>query len=166
MCTCVHISVTKWCIVGYWSGALWDLWNVSLLGLITSMAGKTFPAFPWHAQRVIFRIWHTFEFRVWLWFSSILRPPMCWWLLWQVIHRRNDAPDRPFRNTGSTPLAFIYNTGIFDDHSSTYSYIIYTCSKHLRHRGRDRVAAMLPTTFYFKDIFPAWRLLFFILKSA
>ena len=27
MCTCVHISVTKWCIVGYGTGALWDLWN-------------------------------------------------------------------------------------------------------------------------------------------
>ena len=25
MCTHVHISVTKWCIVGYWTGALWDL---------------------------------------------------------------------------------------------------------------------------------------------
>ena len=24
MCTCVHISVTKWCIVGYGTGALWD----------------------------------------------------------------------------------------------------------------------------------------------
>ena len=27
MCTCVHISVTKWCIVGYLSDALWDLWD-------------------------------------------------------------------------------------------------------------------------------------------
>ena len=25
MCTCVHISITKWCIVGYLSNALWDL---------------------------------------------------------------------------------------------------------------------------------------------
>ena len=30
MCTCVHISVTKWCIVGYLSGALWDLWDGSI----------------------------------------------------------------------------------------------------------------------------------------
>ena len=29
MCTCVHISVTKWCIVGYLSDALWDLWEGS-----------------------------------------------------------------------------------------------------------------------------------------
>ena len=30
MCTCVHISVTKWCIVGYLSNALWDLWDWSI----------------------------------------------------------------------------------------------------------------------------------------
>ena len=30
MCTCVHISVTKWCIVGYLSDAFWDLWNGSI----------------------------------------------------------------------------------------------------------------------------------------
>ena len=27
MCTHVHISVTKWCIVGYTTGALWDLYK-------------------------------------------------------------------------------------------------------------------------------------------
>ena len=27
MCTHVHISVTKWCIVRYGTGALWDLWD-------------------------------------------------------------------------------------------------------------------------------------------
>ena len=31
MCTCVHISVTNWCIVGYKSNALWNLWDVSIL---------------------------------------------------------------------------------------------------------------------------------------
>ena len=25
------ISVTKWCIVGYWTGALWDLWDRSII---------------------------------------------------------------------------------------------------------------------------------------
>ena len=30
MCTFVHISVTKWCIVGYLSDALWDLWDGSI----------------------------------------------------------------------------------------------------------------------------------------
>ena len=29
MCTDVHISVTEWCIVGYETGALWDLWDGS-----------------------------------------------------------------------------------------------------------------------------------------
>ena len=30
MCTCVHISVTKWCIVGNFSNELWDLWDASI----------------------------------------------------------------------------------------------------------------------------------------
>ena len=30
MCTCVYISVTKWCSVGYRTGALWDLCNMSI----------------------------------------------------------------------------------------------------------------------------------------
>ena len=30
MYICVHISVTKWCIVGYLSDALWDLWYGSI----------------------------------------------------------------------------------------------------------------------------------------
>ena len=30
MCTCVYISVTKWCIVGYLFDALWDLWDGSI----------------------------------------------------------------------------------------------------------------------------------------
>ena len=30
MCACVHISVTKWCIVVYLSDALWDLWDGSM----------------------------------------------------------------------------------------------------------------------------------------
>ena len=28
----VHISVTKWCIVGYGTGAWWDLWDWSIMG--------------------------------------------------------------------------------------------------------------------------------------
>ena len=31
MCTYVHISVTKWGIVGYGTGALWDLCNMSII---------------------------------------------------------------------------------------------------------------------------------------
>ena len=30
MCTCVHFSVAKWCIVGHLSNALWDLWDGSI----------------------------------------------------------------------------------------------------------------------------------------
>ena len=30
MCTCVHISVTKSCIVGYGTDAFWDLWDGSI----------------------------------------------------------------------------------------------------------------------------------------
>ena len=33
MCTYVHISVTKWCIVGYGTGALWDLCSRSIIRL-------------------------------------------------------------------------------------------------------------------------------------
>ena len=29
MCTCVHIVVTKWCIVGYSYNALWGIWDES-----------------------------------------------------------------------------------------------------------------------------------------
>ena len=32
MCTRVHISVTKWCIVGYLPDAWWDLWDGSFGG--------------------------------------------------------------------------------------------------------------------------------------
>ena len=32
MCTHVHTSVTRWSIVGYRSGALWDLCNRSCIG--------------------------------------------------------------------------------------------------------------------------------------
>ena len=35
MCTRVHISVTKWCIVGSGTGALWDLCNRSIPWLIS-----------------------------------------------------------------------------------------------------------------------------------
>ena len=31
ICTCVHISVTKWCTVGYGIGALWDFCEIALL---------------------------------------------------------------------------------------------------------------------------------------
>ena len=35
MCTYVHISVTKWYIVGFTTGALWDLWDGSIRSFLT-----------------------------------------------------------------------------------------------------------------------------------
>ena len=32
ICTCVQISVAKWCIVGNLSNALWDSWDGSIVG--------------------------------------------------------------------------------------------------------------------------------------
>ena len=36
MCTLVHISVTKWCIVGYMSDAFWDLWDANIVQQATT----------------------------------------------------------------------------------------------------------------------------------
>ena len=36
MCTRVQISVTKWCIVGYLSNTLWDLWNRSIWEILAT----------------------------------------------------------------------------------------------------------------------------------
>ena len=35
MCTYVHISVTKWYIMGYGTGALWDLFNRSIVVIMS-----------------------------------------------------------------------------------------------------------------------------------
>ena len=40
MCTHVHISVTKWCIVGYGTGALWDLCSQPIDTLQLSHKGE------------------------------------------------------------------------------------------------------------------------------
>ena len=34
----MHISVTKWCIVGYRTGTLWDLWDWSIADMIQVMS--------------------------------------------------------------------------------------------------------------------------------
>ena len=46
MCTCVHISVTEWCIVGCLANALWDLWEGSIHREMTptSLSGPRFHA--------------------------------------------------------------------------------------------------------------------------
>ena len=47
-CTYVHISVTKWCIVGYLSDALWDLWDGSITPAIVTTGAYRHP----HCQRI------------------------------------------------------------------------------------------------------------------
>ena len=37
MCTCVNISVTKWCIVGYLFGALWYLSDGFIMYLVLEL---------------------------------------------------------------------------------------------------------------------------------
>ena len=39
MCTHVHISVTKWCIVGYGNGVLWDLCKRSIIDVCIQQRG-------------------------------------------------------------------------------------------------------------------------------
>ena len=46
MCTQVHISVTKWCIVGHGTGALQDLWDESRARAMTAMVNRCLYIFP------------------------------------------------------------------------------------------------------------------------
>ena len=48
MCTCVYISVTNWCIVGYLSDVLWDLW----VGSIGQMVGMNYQFSFWKNPNV------------------------------------------------------------------------------------------------------------------
>ena len=41
MCTHVHISATKCCIVGYGTGAFWDLWDGSIEGGVLNLRSLT-----------------------------------------------------------------------------------------------------------------------------
>ena len=42
--TCVLIFVTKWCIVGYWSDALWDVWDGSIrIDNVLPMDSRLYP---------------------------------------------------------------------------------------------------------------------------
>ena len=47
MCTCVHISVTKWCIVGYLSNVLLYLWDGSISFPAVLHWGEVMYAFYW-----------------------------------------------------------------------------------------------------------------------
>ena len=47
MCTCVHISVTIWCIVGYLSNALWEVWVGSIGSRIVTLSKIQDSMFPY-----------------------------------------------------------------------------------------------------------------------
>ena len=51
MCTRVHTSVAKWCIVGYRSDALWDVWDRNVIGLLV----KRSAAFVWKSRSNLLR---------------------------------------------------------------------------------------------------------------
>ena len=54
--TCVHISATKWGIVGYLSNALWNLWDVSIAP-ISLMVTSLCIGVPKVAARKPWKIW-------------------------------------------------------------------------------------------------------------
>ena len=56
MCTHVHISVTKWCIVWYLSNALWDLWNGSIL---QHTEGRVVEIFPYGIDNCVYPVINT-----------------------------------------------------------------------------------------------------------
>ena len=56
MCTCVHFSVTKWCIVWYETGALWDLCNRSRVCRPGAIVGATIRV-PCHTVKSQQLIW-------------------------------------------------------------------------------------------------------------
>ena len=55
----VHISVTKWCIVGYWTGTLWDLWDWSKVG--GALAGPSPVMSKFHLALCLYKSWYQFD---------------------------------------------------------------------------------------------------------
>ena len=62
ICTRVHISVKRWCIVGYLSDALWDLWDESI-DIIRCWI---------HKEYHILFVW-CFEYFIWKWQRNIVK---------------------------------------------------------------------------------------------
>ena len=50
-CLRVHISVTKWCIVGYLSDALWDMWEGSIASFQRILTTANFGKLSWWASK-------------------------------------------------------------------------------------------------------------------
>ena len=53
MCTHVHIAVTKWCLVGCGTGALWNLCNRSITKVVSHICAATVSV-EWRAYLLIF----------------------------------------------------------------------------------------------------------------
>ena len=62
LCTHVHISVMKYCIVRYGTGALWDLWVRSMSGTLFSPDSLPEPELSWTLWNKLQRNWHQFSF--------------------------------------------------------------------------------------------------------
>ena len=85
MCTHLHISVTKWCIVGYGTDALWDIWDWSIAkphtcqerywnysyieecnSIITGSDSGSFPVERMTPNLTMLCSWYPFFHRKWL----------------------------------------------------------------------------------------------------
>ena len=87
MCIYVHISVTKWCIVGYLSGALWDFWSETGLFCMKFRAWSHYWSIiysqilcHWRGPRwpCIYNIFHIY---IYIWVSEQDHQRFMWWLL-------------------------------------------------------------------------------------
>ena len=61
LCTCVHISVTKWCIVGYLSNALWDLLDLWDLWWVYSLNAEKADMCLWTRVSLVQLMDQTFQ---------------------------------------------------------------------------------------------------------
>ena len=85
MCTRVHISVTTWCIVGYSTGASWDLFNksiaiLSLLGAFIHIGH--YLSMMKYTPDLHAGLWSIFS-RIWTIGYPISQIPLC---IWQISH--------------------------------------------------------------------------------
>ena len=98
MCTCVHISVTKWCIVGYLSSVLLDLWDSfdmnHICKIIIVNVGHTFIQThnihfipPLHGWVMHVLVW-VFEIKLpyYKGLHCILCRAQLWWNTWTETH--------------------------------------------------------------------------------
>ena len=70
MCTCVHISVTKWCVVGDLPDALYNLWDRFIVSISTALHCITR---LWVNGEGYFSGYFFIQSTMWLWISNISR---------------------------------------------------------------------------------------------